>query len=601
MIKLTDTRAARLVHLILRVVKHKHFYRPIFMAGLLYAFFVGFFLRNVLLTHSYLEIFPRELIFPFAMHAVTATSIALIFYWLPWLQSYGSKLIAGLLFSLYITGYEANLKAVSGFIRAFTPGVTENDTLALISFLYLLILFVLSVLIGVIAEKTVTRMDRIKHRDVAFGVIILVAYISLIPIVSFAQILPKMIDQTNTQASTLPAPKNTVPPTEKPDIYYIVLDRYTSNKVLAEQFNYKNDAFSSMLKDNGYYINDNAQSNYPYTTISLSSTLNADYTNSNVEAYKDDTVQSRALYHNLIRQSSVVKALKQQGYQYLAIGSEYGASYKSPLADRDYMIYSELKGFGKKKKLRGIEAIEFANSPYYQFALQLGWFPLRVNDHTRRSDVRTQLDILTAISSDPQQGGRFIFAHILVPHDPFIFNVDGSSSAYSGVDGLGKPVKEKYIGQVEFINSQLTKIIQSIQKNSNGSAVVLLNADEGPYPQNLNDTFMTPQSADTTSLELTTTEEDMTSWTKDWLEMKFGIQQAVHIPKATAEDLSNLSSVNMFRIVLNRYAGYELPYLPDCKFGFTKGSRYEFNYANITDAFTELPDARCAEFESLPK
>jgi hypothetical protein len=228
------------------------------------------------------------------------------------------------------------------------------------------------------------------------------------------------------------------------------------------------------------------------------------------------------------------------------------------------------------------------------------WWPVKyvANDHVR--SVRRQLNILNELATKEKPGGRFIFAHILVPHDPFAFNADGSLSTVPGVDSIGLPIKQKYTNQVEFINSQMKELIAKVQKQTDGKAVMILNADEGPYPQFLNDTFKTPQATDPAAVGSAAVGEDMREWPENYLKMKYGILQAVHIPKATNEDLEQLSSVNVFRIVLNRYLGYNLEYLPECHFGLNSGSQNEFNYGDVTSRFVAKPDSKCQQLESLP-
>lgn len=567
-----------------------------------YLILMSFFLSTMLKNYVYIEIFPRELILPSILNAVTAMVLALSIYWLPWLESYAAKLFSCTILSLFVIGYDTNLQAIAGPMRALVPSLTDTDPLGLVSFVYLILLLALTVYIGAAAERLAKRFKKIRIRDLELGVLVLVAYLFLIPGYSFFRMLTIIIDESNTEAPEIVSQEHSGSVGEKPDIYYIVLDRYTNNKVLNKQFNFDNSKFTSYLKNNNFFVNEQANSNYPYTTMSISSTLNAQYTNELVAPFKNNEVQSRTLYHNLIRQSSVVKALKKEGYKYHAIGSGYGATNKAPLAEIDYMYEFQLDLAGTKKRLRGVEMLEFKKSIYYRFAQVPGasWWPLKSVESGHVEEVRKQLNYLDELAATEEQGGRFIFAHILVPHEPFVFNGDGSLTSYPGTGSTGRPVKEKYTEQLKFINAQLQELIDKIHDRSGKKAVVILNSDEGPYPQIMNDSFKKPQAADQGDIDSILKDEDMREWSDDWIAMKFGIQQAVHIPRATKEDLSKLSSVNLFRIILNRYAGYNLEYLPQCHFGITNGSQNEFNYADITNRLTDNPDSSCQQLESLP-
>lgn len=563
---------------------------------------MSFFFSNILKNFSYLEVFPYELVLPTVMHTFTALLITLAVFWISWLRGFTGKLVAVVVLALFMVGYDANLQAVSGVVRAFMPGLTDSDPMPLVSLVYLVMLFTIAVLVGKGIEILVSRAKRVQSRDVQLGMFVLLAYLLIFPALSVVMMMPTIIKQTRVQAAELAKPANPASTAEKPDIYYIVLDRYANSEVLKSQFDYDNSPFMDFLKSNDFTINGDAYANYPYTPMSISSTMNAQYTNELVEPFKNSKVQSRTLYHNLVWQSSVAKALKKEGYRYYPIGSGYGTTYKAPLADRDYPLQSQLTVFGVSKRLRGMELLEFGKSPYLQFAqlTKINWWPVKFATSDHVSDVRRQLGILEDLSTKEQPGGRFIFAHLLVPHDPYVFNADGSLSPYSSSDGRGEPIKKKYVRQIEFVNSQMEELINNIQNQSDGQAVVILNSDEGPYPQLLNDTFKQPQAADREHIEAIIAGEDMRKWPDDYFKMKFGILQAVHMPKAAPEDMANLSSVNVFRILLNSYFGYDLEYLPQCHFGLTRGSQNEFNYVDITDRFSANPDKTCAQKQVQP-
>jgi hypothetical protein len=558
------------------------------------------FLTAAFANYNYLEIFPSDFIFPTFMNLSTAFLIALVIYFIPLIRGFSAKMVATLVLSLAITGYDGNLQSVSGVIRAFIPGLTVDDSIQTVSIIYLLVLTALAALIGIGFSALQKRIEALRGNNAGLGILIIILFLSFPSFLSLFAILPTITRESHVQAPELAETGQSADASSKPDIYYIVLDRYTNNNILKDQFSYDNGAFTDFLKGNNFTVNESAYSNYPYTTMSISSAVSAGYTNKLVEPYKNNEIQSKTLYHNLIRQSSVIKALKQKGYEYDSIGSGYGATNKAPLADHDYMADYIIKIFGKEKRLRGIEGSEFAKSPYYRFALSAPkWFPVKIFERDRISYIRDQLGVLDNLAGK-KPGGRFIMAHILVPHDPFNFNADSSLSANFGVDNVGEPIKQKYIGQVEFINSQMKDIVSKIQAKSGGQSVIAFNSDEGPYPQYLNSSFGRPPPQDQPAVDaIFNGKEDMRGWSDDWLKMKFGILQAVHIPNATSQDLDNLSSVNLFRIILNRYAGYSLDYLPECHFGVTNGKN-EYNYADISKKLGKAPPAQCKILESHP-
>jgi hypothetical protein len=567
-----------------------------------YTALMSFFLTEVNKTSNYLEVFPDSLVLPALMNAFTALWIALIIHFIKRPRYLAGKLFSATILALFMVNYDAKLSFFVEFSRSFLPILPQPDAdLPLISLIFIAVLVTLAALVGAAVERLQKKFKPLTSTNLAAAVLIVVGVMSFGQIFKFAQILPSMIEQTSVQAQALGKPGGKAAQ-DKPDIYYIVLDRYTNSEVLRDQFGFDNSEFTNFLRSSGFYVNDSAYANYPYTTLSLASTLNASYTNQLVAPYKSDAVHSRALYHNLTHYGSVIKALKDVGYEYHSIGNSYDTSNRAPIADHTYVSPSLLTAFGTTKKLHGLEGSAFAQSPYHRFALASAipdWL-VSIRYTGNVDQIREQLNTLDELAGNGKPGGRFIFAHMLLPHEPFEFNADGSLSQHRGYDSYGKPIKEKYIEQVKFTNSQIGEITAKIRKNS-PEAVVIINADEGTYPQFINDTFRNPTPRGGEAEIIMNNSENMQEWPVDWLKMKFGILQAVHIPEATREDLNNLSSVNVFRIVLNRYLGYDLEYLPSCQLGTLNGRDRSHYHANVTPQLLGRDASpKCEDYQVLP-
>jgi hypothetical protein len=567
-----------------------------------YLILMSSFFINFLKANNYIEIFPREMLFPTLMHAVSALVITLVIFWLPWLKSFAAKLVVATVLALNLIGYDSDFVGVADLIKAFVPGASANDPMVITSVLFLLILLGLSVLLGIGYERLRRRFTRLKPQNIQLALGVLIVWLFAVPAFSVAQIMTVLMRESSVTPPLFEKPQNSVAPTDKPDIYYFVFDRYTNNTVMKSQFGFDNSEFTNYLRANQYTVNDDAYANYPYTAFSVASTLNGTYLNKAVEPFKNQTVQSRTLFHNYVQQSAVVKALKEVGYKYYVVGSWYGTSNVAPLADRDLMWENLLTIFGNTQELRGIEASEFKQSPYYRFFKmeQLSWWPLKLDERAEPDSVIAELNTTEDVITKEASGGRLIFVHILLPHEPHAFNADGSLAVSTNADNVGKPVKQKYVGSVQFANSQIIKTVEQIKKYSGENAVVIFNADEGPYPEYFyNTTFKSAFSTTNDAGDKLVTESTDT-WPLDWFKMKYGILQAAHIPRATPDDLAHLNSANIFRIVLNRYAGYQLPYLPVCHFGLPYTSLKEYNVSDATAKFIPQPAADCKAYETLP-
>ncbi|MBP6916780.1 hypothetical protein KBB76_01050 [Candidatus Saccharibacteria bacterium] len=546
---------------------------------------------------NYLEVFPKELLLPLIINICSSFLVALAVYLIAKPRIFVAKALTVIFMSFSLSNYDGKLTQALSFYRSFLPVLPPpNEDIPIISLLFLATLLSISILVGIIAERLISKSrNSLAARRLGEFMLVFIGVMAFWQIFRFMSTMPSIVRQSKTVAPEITSPQPLKRDT-KPDIYYIVLDRYASQAVLKEQFNFDNQQFVDKLEKQNFYIKEDAYSNYPLTAISISSTLTANYTNKIVEKYKNNPVQSRVLYHNLIRQSAVVKALKKHGYKFMQIGSDYGASNKAPLADEDIGYSQLISGPGITKQLRGFEAIQFNKSIFNQFfKMNNSWWPFKSTSLEKVAFVDMQLTALNKIADDNgENGGRFIFAHILVPHRPFVFNKNGSISPYSGVDNYGKPIKTKYLDQIRYINGQMETIIDKVLQNTNGQAIIIINSDEGPYPQDLNSTSAVA-AAKPNFLNVS----DMSDWPVDWLKMKFSILQAVHMPQADKKDLQYLSSVNLFRIVLNSYFDYGLEYLPDCNFGMYRGDKFEYNYKNISEKVNGNTNPVCNRFQSI--
>ena len=61
-------------------------------------------------------------------------------------------------------------------------------------------------------------------------------------------------------------------------------------------------------------------------------------------------------------------------------------------------------------------------------------------------------DLASIVSS--KDNGLFIFAHFLVPHEPYLINADGDCNSRN-FGGVPENTKQNYIGYLEYTNQKL--------------------------------------------------------------------------------------------------------------------------------------------------
>ncbi|XSC43508.1 hypothetical protein ACF1BQ_037100 [Bradyrhizobium sp. RDT10] len=157
----------------------------------------------------------------------------------------------------------------------------------------------------------------------------------------------------------------------------------------------------------------------------------------------------------------------------------------------------------------------------------------------------------------------FVFAHILVPHDPYVFGADGRCPLS---DGMERTETEKYIDQVRYANSLIKDFVSALLVTDGPKPIIIIQSDEGPFPPRY-------QSEDR-------------SWrdaTVDELRAKMGILNAFYFPDGDYRDLDpQVTSVNTFRVLFNKYFGTGLERLPDRIYAFPDVSNI-YDFYEITD------------------
>ena len=62
-----------------------------------------------------------------------------------------------------------------------------------------------------------------------------------------------------------------------PDIYFIILDKYTASRMLAAHYGFDNSPFENSLRRRGFVVPGAGQANYVHTSLALAAMLNLEY------------------------------------------------------------------------------------------------------------------------------------------------------------------------------------------------------------------------------------------------------------------------------------------------------------------------------------
>lgn len=295
-----------------------------------------------------------------------------------------------------------------------------------------------------------------------------------------------------------------------PDVYYIILDMYASNRTLVNYYDTNVDDFESYLRDKGFYVIPNSVSNYSQTMESLSSSLNMEYFD-----YPSNKKLLESTQFALIRNNKVMQFLKSRGYTFVLLRSGLGPTDRNPLADilvncGDYSEYLDVMN------QTTMLVVLYMFEKWDEFT------------NTRREHILGMFNELKNINrlSSP----KFVLAHFLVPHPPFIFGPNGEDRVPEGLSLLCTAYMpdSAYINQIAYVNKQMKEVLDNILATSDQTPIIIVQGDHGPFQSHF--------------------DED----TDEFMKERFGILNAILLPGVPHDSLkSAFTPVNNFRLVFN--------------------------------------------------
>lgn len=306
----------------------------------------------------------------------------------------------------------------------------------------------------------------------------------------------------------------------RPDVYYIILDGYGRQDVLLNEYGFDNSQFIESLRARGFYIAECSQSNYAHTLYSLPASLNYDYLDT--LGATNDAERITLLKYGAVR--STFEAL---GYTVVAfptgwsmtewtdadIYTDYGRTFTTLTEFETLFLDTTML-----RVLTDYDRLNSQTTPY---------------SNARRLRVLSMIETLKELPS--REGDYFVFAHFVVPHPPYSFGADGEGLEINMNTASEQEIQRAYLNQVEYISGEILEVVDSIQRESEAS-VILIQGDHGPPPDLTNDP-----------------------------EVRMPILNAYFLPGVNMEQelYPSISPVNSFRVVLNNYFSTNLPLLED--------------------------------------
>jgi len=326
------------------------------------------------------------------------------------------------------------------------------------------------------------------------------------------------------------------------DIYYIVLDTYSRDDVLKDQFNIDNQEFINELEKMGFYVSMCSRSNYGSTYKSLSTSLNMDYLENIIQGYAEKSSRQRTREAiRLIWWSATRKALEDFGYKTIAFETGYrnteikdAGLYLAPNQGTlaGFQIIGPINTF-ENLLLRTTAAILVRGKNTLIKFTKPNLGP-RLTQYNRTLFVLDQLEKLPYV-----RGQKFVFAHMIMPKPPYVFGPNGEFK--ESEDNK----KKGYKNQVLYINKRLIPLLHNIIQESATPPIIILQGDHGARKVSKGD--------------------------------RLAILNAYYFPYGGNKELyMHISPVNTFRVLFNYYFGGSFEIVEDLHFYPVVKKPYDF-------------------------
>jgi hypothetical protein len=348
----------------------------------------------------------------------------------------------------------------------------------------------------------------------------------------------------------------------RPDIYYIILDGYGRQDILEAFYEFDNSSFLKALAAKGFYVAGESSSNYIQTMLSLSSSFNMEY----LQTLKANgtRIENRGDLIELVEHNKVRRVLAQNSYQLISFRNEYKATI--PSAE----IYYDDSQTGLAYPVTAFESILIDHT----MARVLSHVPafnktlIEMPYDTHRRHI---LSAFAKLQEVPMlDGNYFVYAHIIAPHPPFVFDEHGDvvshnepftlhDANYYIRDHSQRNYIAGYRRQIQYINTLTLEAVDAILAQSTTPPIIIIQGDHGPGAH-----------LHWGSLEQTIPAE------------RFGILNAYYFPDQDYESLyPSISPVNSFRVLLNQFFDADYALLPDQHY-YSSWS-FPFDFIEVTD------------------
>lgn len=247
---------------------------------------------------------------------------------------------------------------------------------------------------------------------------------------------------------------------EKRNIYYIILDEYSSFNTIKKYYHYDNSKFAQNLEELGFNVSYDSLNESRQTYTITGNILNLDY------IITDDMLFDEKI--KLRENPPLFRLINEYGYK---------INNLSDAVKWDGVFAGGLEGVSSSK-MSTFSVMLYSNSAMYPFVSSK-------NDFENRDKVLAEFNALQAQESNDIP--VFTYAHIVCPHTPFVFDREGNVTPFSALNNLED--KKYYLDQYIFVTNKVYDTVKNIVKKDPNAIVIIqsdhsirmIKDDEGNY------------------------------------------------------------------------------------------------------------------------
>lgn len=332
--------------------------------------------------------------------------------------------------------------------------------------------------------------------------------------------------QLASAAGDLEFPEDQKPP----DVYYLLMDGYPRDDFISRHLGYDNSSFTKALEEKGFFVARCSQANYSDTRFSMASALNMTYLDGGT-GLSEVVFRPIDLKH-MIRSSTVKQNFASLGYTIVT----FDPGYRWLRWDDPDIQYTP-SGIQDSRNLLSIGLNEFEQLLVSTSAAKLIQDMQVISTTNQANRLQQVLDnpralhrdnVLFTLEAIPKTmaevpGPKFVYAHVVSPHPPFVFTADGAPLDNSPLDELAA-----YGDQIAYVDTLLLDIVDRLIAESEQPPIIIIQGDHGA-------------TIDYAGLKIDEVE-------------RLGILNAYYLPGDGEKGLyDSISPVNTFRLIFDNY------------------------------------------------